>query len=150
MKPRYLASIVLILFLFSAVIAPVAAAIPMATASSPAAASPAAIPSALLASDRTGVQAQQTTPLTMIGCPVVSVAEIFAAPQAGSQTQDFLIRGTCVEFDQRSEDSQWIRIQSGENQVSHPGWVAAVNVLLERPLDQLPAAVICRRQRWRQ
>jgi hypothetical protein len=139
MKPRYLALIVLILFLFSGVIAPVAAAIPLAEVSSPAAANPAAVQSALPVSDQTGVQAQQTTPLTMFGCPVVPVTGIYATPQAGSQLQDFLLQGTCVAFDQRSEDSQWVRIQSGENQVSLPGWVAAADVLLERPLAQLPA-----------
>jgi hypothetical protein len=139
MKPRYLALIVLTLFLFSGVIAPVAAAIPMALVSSQAAANPADTQSALPVSDQTGAQAQQTAPLALFGCPVVPVVGIYAVPQAGSQPQDFLLQGTCVAFDQRSEDSQWIRIQSGENQVSLPGWVATADVLLERPLDQLPA-----------
>jgi hypothetical protein len=141
MKLRYLTSIVLILFLFSAVIAPVTAAIPLSAVSSPAAASPIAFQSSLPARAQTGVQGQQTAPSSLIGCPVVPVAGIFAAPQASSQPQDFLIQGTCVEFDQRTEDSLWIRIQSGESLVSRPGWVATVNILLEQPVDQLPAAV---------
>ena len=77
----------------------------------------------------------------MIGCPVVPITGIFAGPQASGQPQDWLIQGTCVDFDRRSEDSLWIRIQSGESLVSHPGWVAAGAILLERPLDQLPTAV---------
>jgi hypothetical protein len=140
MKLRYLTSVVLILFLFSAVIAPVAAAIPLAAVSSPLPASPIAVLSALPAGSQAGVQVLQS-PTTLIGCPVVPVAGIFAVPQDSGQPQDFLVQGTCVEFDQRSADGQWIRIQSGESLVSRPGWVAAANILLERPLDQLAAAV---------
>jgi hypothetical protein len=140
MKLRYLTSLVLILFLFSAVIAPVAAAIPLAAVSSPAGAGSTAVQSAPPLVSQTGVQGLQAAPSSLIGCPVVPVAGIFAAPQAGSRPQDFLIQGTCVEFDQRSEDSQWIRIQSAENLVSRPGWVAAANILLERPVNQLQAA----------
>jgi hypothetical protein len=140
MKPRYLTSIVLILFLFSAIIAPAAAAIPPAVASSLEASGPTFTQPALPAIAQAGLQSLQTGSLSLIGCPVVPVAGIFASPQAGSQPQDFLIQGTCVAFDQRSEDGQWIRIQSGEKLVSHPGWVATLNILLEQPADQLPAA----------
>jgi hypothetical protein len=141
MKSRYLALIVLILFLFAAVLAPVSAAIPLAASLSPASASKAPIQSVPPARTQAGVQLHQTVPASLIGCPVVPVTGIFANPQASGQPQDFLLQGTCVEFDQRSEDGQWIRILNGENLVSRPGWVAASDILLEQAVDQLPAAV---------
>jgi hypothetical protein len=136
MKHRYLSLVVLILFLFSVLIAPVSAAIPLPDLSAHIA-SPAYVNSINV---QTNSQAQETGSLSLIGCPVVPVSGIFSTPQAGIQPQDFLIQGTCVEFDQRSEDGQWIRIQSGEDLVSRPGWVAATNILLEQPVDQLPVA----------
>jgi uncharacterized protein YgiM (DUF1202 family) len=141
MKSRCFALIVLILFLVTVVFASASAAVPLAASLSPASTSNAPIQSVLLARTQAGVQLQQSAPASLIGCPVVPVTGIFANPQPGGPPQDFLLQGICVEFDQRSSDGQWIRIQEGESQVSHPGWVAAVDILLEKALDQLPAAV---------
>jgi hypothetical protein len=137
MKHRYPSFIVLILFLFIAIIA----AVSLAAASSPAVVRPGSINPVLPARTQAGRDLQQTGSLALIGCPIVPITGIFVGPQASGPPQDWLIQGTCVEFDWRSEDNQWIRIRSGENLVSHPGWVAAGDVLLERPLDQLPTAV---------
>jgi hypothetical protein len=141
MKSRYLAFIVLILFLIAVVFAPVSAAIPLAASLSPAFVSIAPVQSVLPDRLQAGVQLLQAAPASLIGCPIVPVTGIYADPQASSQPQDYLLKSTCVEFDQRSEDGQWIRIRNGENLVSNPGWVPAIDILLAGAEDQLPAAV---------
>lgn len=141
MKYLNIGLIVVILFLLVAVLAPVSAANPLAASLSLPSAGKAVFQSILPARARAGGQLQQSAPANLIGCPIVPVTGIFANPQPNSQPLDFLLQGTCVEFDQRSGDGQWLRIRSGDNQVSHPGWVAAVDILLEQAVDQLPAAV---------
>lgn len=141
MKLRYLSFIVLTLFLFSAIIALIFGAIPLAAASSPAIARLVSGSPLLPSRAQTGKALQQAGSSTLIGCPVVPITAIFADPLANSQPRDWLTQGTCVEFDQRSVDGRWIHIWSAENQVTHPGWVAAVDILLEQPVDQLPATI---------
>lgn len=75
---------------------------------------------------------------TLIGCPIVAVVKIHAGPGAGSAI-DWLLAGTCVEIDARTVDNSWVRIVSEESQVSKPGWVPAAQLILDQPVDQLPA-----------
>lgn len=141
MRQRYPIFIMLILLMFLAIIAATSNAVSLATAPFLAIARPESINPALPSRSQAGQDLQQTGSVALIGCPIVPITGIFAGPQASGLPQDWLIQGTCVEFDRRSENGLWIRIQGGENLVSHPGWVAARDILLERPLDQLPAAV---------
>ncbi|MEJ2597678.1 MAG: SH3 domain-containing protein [Anaerolineales bacterium] len=141
MKLRYLSLIVLTLFLFSAIIALIFGAIPLAAASSPTIASLVSGNPILPSRAQTGKVLPQAGSSTLIGCPVVSHTGIFADPLANGQPRDWLTQGTCVEFDQRSVDGRWIHIWSADNLVSHPGWVAAADILLEQPVGQLPATI---------
>ncbi len=141
MRHRYPIFIMLIPLMFLAIIAAISNAVSLVAAPFLAIARSESINPALPARAQTGRGLQQTGSLALIGCPIVPITGIFAGPQASGPPQDWLIQGTCVEFDRRSENGLWIRIQSGENLVSHSGWVAASDILLERPLDQLPAAI---------
>jgi hypothetical protein len=73
------------------------------------------------------------------GCPVPEVQGIFAAPGDSGVAVDWLLQGTCVVFDARTQDSAWVRISAGESQVGHPGWVKAANLVLAPGLEDLPS-----------
>ncbi len=75
---------------------------------------------------------------SLIGCPTEAIVEIHNEPGISSPVGDWLLKGTCVNFDSRTADNVWIRISSDAAQVSKPGWVPAASIFLEQPLAQLP------------
>jgi uncharacterized protein YgiM (DUF1202 family) len=80
--------------------------------------------------------------ITLLGCPRPGVKDIYVAPGDGHTIFDWLLPGTCVFFDKRSSDNQWIHIDPSESQVRVPGWVRADQVVLEANLESLPLVEI--------
>ena len=71
------------------------------------------------------------------GCPTLPVEKILTEALSEALVVDYLLQGTCVAFDARSQDNLWLRIAATERQVSIPGWVPAASILLEQQIEQL-------------
>ena len=76
------------------------------------------------------------------GCPISPIQPIYAVRGDENSVVDWLLAGTCVSFDARSIDNQWLRIMAGENQVSHPGWVPASRLELKFEIESLPVVEV--------
>jgi uncharacterized protein YgiM (DUF1202 family) len=73
----------------------------------------------------------------LTGCPISPIQPIYAVPGDEASIMDWLLEGTCVSFDARSSDSQWLRIMASESQVSHPGWVPVSGVTPKSEIEPL-------------
>lgn len=85
----------------------------------------------------------------VVGCPIPDTLSIYSGPGQQYPVVDWLVSGTCVVFDERTSDNRWIRIMSGEQQVSSTGWVDASALVLGEKMDalmvteaQTPAAAV--------
>ena len=83
--------------------------------------------------------------ITLLGCPCPGVQNIYVAPGDLQTVFDWLLPGTCVYFDKRSSDNQWIHIAASESRVRVPGWVRSNQVVLEANLESLPLVEILSR-----
>jgi uncharacterized protein YgiM (DUF1202 family) len=77
------------------------------------------------------------TEAAILGCPIPAAQEIYAVPGDPNTVIDWLLQGTCVVFDARTQDNAWVRISAQEQQVSHAGWVEASYVVLTPGWDNL-------------
>jgi hypothetical protein len=73
----------------------------------------------------------------IVGCPIVDIIEVKESPNEDSPVVDWLIEGTCVTLDQRTDDNKWVRIFGLDPAISKSGWILVSELILSGELDDL-------------